>query len=258
MKYIASCSFGKDSLAQIIQIKKLGLPLDEVIYCDILFSAFPRISGEHPLMAQWIPAAERILEKEFGIKVKHITAKKSFVEQFYTEKSKGKHMGEIYGFPYTLGAWCNSRLKLDPIAQYISSINDKVYQYVGIAYDEPDRYRRLKQNETNKIEYGSVLFDNQITEQMAFDICAEHNLVSPVYSSDSFRGGCWFCVKQCIADLYILWKDYPEYFEMLLQLEKDSPVSFKPNSTILEYARRFEHGYIPPRRKKRNEQQNYT
>lgn len=41
MKYIASCSFGKDSLAQIIQIKKLSLPLDEVIYCDILFSASP-------------------------------------------------------------------------------------------------------------------------------------------------------------------------------------------------------------------------
>ncbi len=43
MKYIASCSFGKDSLAQIIQIKKLGLPLDEVIYCDILFSTSPEL-----------------------------------------------------------------------------------------------------------------------------------------------------------------------------------------------------------------------
>lgn len=41
MKYIANCSFGKDSLAQIITIKKLGLPLDEVIYCDILFSDAP-------------------------------------------------------------------------------------------------------------------------------------------------------------------------------------------------------------------------
>lgn len=38
LKYIANCSFGKDSLAQIIKIKELGLPLDEVIYCDIRFS----------------------------------------------------------------------------------------------------------------------------------------------------------------------------------------------------------------------------
>ena len=44
MKYIASCSFGKDSLAMIIKIKELGLPLDEVIYCDIRFDN--NISGE--------------------------------------------------------------------------------------------------------------------------------------------------------------------------------------------------------------------
>lgn len=44
MKYIASCSFGKDSLAMIIKIKELGLPLDEVIYCDIRFDN--NISGK--------------------------------------------------------------------------------------------------------------------------------------------------------------------------------------------------------------------
>lgn len=203
-------------------------------------------------MAAWIPSAEKILEQEFGIKVRHISAKKSFVEQFYTTKSKGKCAGSIYGFPYTLGAWCNSRLKLNPIAQYISSIDDKVYQYVGIAYDEPDRYKRLKMNETNKITYGSVLYDNQITENMAFDICREYNLVSPVYSTESFRGGCWFCVKQCIPDLYLLWKDYPDYYKKLLELEKVSPVSFKPNNTLLEYTKKFESGYIPQRRKKNN------
>lgn len=37
MKYIASCSFGKDSLAMIIKIKELGLPLNEVFYVDIRF-----------------------------------------------------------------------------------------------------------------------------------------------------------------------------------------------------------------------------
>lgn len=57
MKYIASCSFGKDSIAMLIKIKELGMPLDEVIYCDIKFN--DKISGEMPLMAEWIPTAEK-------------------------------------------------------------------------------------------------------------------------------------------------------------------------------------------------------
>lgn len=45
MKYVASCSFGKDSLAMIIKIKELGMPLDEVIYCDIRFD--DALVGKH-------------------------------------------------------------------------------------------------------------------------------------------------------------------------------------------------------------------
>lgn len=56
-KYIASCSFGKDSLAMLIKIKELGMPLDEVVYCDIRFDN--NISGEMPKMAEFIPKAEK-------------------------------------------------------------------------------------------------------------------------------------------------------------------------------------------------------
>ena len=58
MKYVASVSFGKDSLAMLIKIKELGLPLDEVIYCDIRFDN--NISGETPEMANFIPKQESI------------------------------------------------------------------------------------------------------------------------------------------------------------------------------------------------------
>lgn len=34
MKYIASCSFGKDSLAMVLRILEEKLPLDEVIFFD--------------------------------------------------------------------------------------------------------------------------------------------------------------------------------------------------------------------------------
>lgn len=34
MKYIASCSFGKDSLAMVLMLIERGLPLDEVVFYD--------------------------------------------------------------------------------------------------------------------------------------------------------------------------------------------------------------------------------
>lgn len=250
MKHIAFLSFGKDSLAQIIKIKQLELPLDEVVYVDIRYTH--NISGEHPKMAEWIPTAEKILKSQLGVTVKHITAKIPFKEYFYQQKKKGKHIGDIYGFPYTLGAWCNSRLKLDVISQYVNSLNDNVTEYVGIAYDEPNRYDRLIAKNTKTITYRSILFENKITEKTAFEICREHALVSPFYNEGGFRGGCWFCVKQCMADLYELWLKYPTLFAELVLLQKDSFNKFKPDCSIAELENKFINGYVPTRRKTSN------
>lgn len=116
MKHIAFVSFGKDSLAQLILIKKLGLPLDEAVYVDIRYTK--KISGEMPAMANWIPTAEKIIKDKLGITIKHISAQTTFKEYFYRKKEKGQHVGDIYGFPFIIGAWCNSRLKLDVIKKY--------------------------------------------------------------------------------------------------------------------------------------------
>ena len=241
MKYIASVSFGKDSLAMLIEVIKRKLPLDYVIFCDIKFN--DKISGEHPLMSEWIPKAEKLLKDKFGIEVIHLTAKKNFTEQFYTVKQKGNHIGDLYGFPYTIGAWCNGRLKLDPINNFIKGIIKEygaVTEYIGIAKDEPKRLERYKQLETKNHKY-ITLADFNISEAKAFEICQEHNLLSPKYEK-SYRGGCWFCPKQSLNDLWNLWKDYPKYFDMLEEMEKDSFNSFKPNLTLKQIRAKFESG----------------
>lgn len=231
MKYIASCSFGKDSLCMLIKIKELNMPLDEVIFCDIKFDN--NISGEMPLMAHFIPKAEKILKEKYDITVKHLSYEKTFIEQFYTVKQKGNRKGQIYGFPFTIGAWCNARLKINPINKYIKSIQDDVIQYVGIAYDEPERYERL-----NHDTHIAPLYDLKITEQEAFEICKQNDLLSPIYQS-SFRGGCWFCPKQRISQLKYLYETYPELWNKLKEIEKDSPTTFKPNYTIQKLENKF-------------------
>lgn len=188
MKYVLSLSFGKDSMAMLIEVIKRKLPLDYVIFCDIKFN--DKVSGKHPLMAEWIPKAEKLIKDKFDINIVYLTAKKNFTEQFYTIKQKGNHIGDNYGFPYTIGAWCNDRLKLQPISNFIKGIINEygaVTEYIGIAKDEPNRLVRYKELETNKHKY-ITLADLDIDELQAMDICRQHDLLSPKYTN-SFRGG---------------------------------------------------------------------
>lgn len=248
MKYIASLSFGKDSMAMLLEIIKRKLPLDYVIYCDIKYSN--EISGEHPVMAKWIPEAEKILKDKFGIEVIHLSFEKTFVEQFYTVKQRGKHIGDIYGFPLTIGAWCNDRLKMRPINDFFKSIlrtGETITQYIGIAQDEPERLERYKECQSASHKYVT-LADFGITENEALEICKEYGLLSPIYG-EHYRGGCWFCPKQCLRDLWELYTKYPTYFNLLEDLEKDSPIPFRANKTLAQIKQEFQNGKIPVNKK---------
>ena len=110
----------------------------------------------------------------------------------------------------------------------------------------------MKKKETEKRKYRSLLVEQKLTEQDAFKICKRYDLLSPMYSVDGiYRGGCWFCPKQCLADLHSLYKTYPQLWQKLCDMEPNSHNTFKPNCTLAELQARFEKGYIPERRKKR-------
>lgn len=251
---IFSLSFGKDSMATLILAAEQGIPIDRVMYCEIKFN--DEISGEHPLMAEWIPTAERILKERFGITVEH-TFGKTYLEAFYTVNKTGRFSGKIYGFPYIGGAWCNRILKLNAMSKYLSQFKKQtITQFVGIACDEPRRWERMKAKENSRKKYRSLLVEQNLTEQDAFEICKKYDLLSPIYSVDGiYRGGCWFCPKQCNAALYSLWKNYPKLWKELENLEKVKgrriSNKFKPDGNPSDYAKRFEAGYVPKRRKKR-------
>ena len=232
MKYVASLSFGKDSMAMLIKIKELGLPLDEVIYVDIMFD--DDTSGETPEMASFITKAEKILKEKFNVEVTHLRGV-TFKEQFYKVKQRGKHIGDNYGFPYTIGAWCNDRLKMQPIKEYMRKQKDQIIQYVGIAYDEPERYERL-----NHETHIAPLYDLKITEKEAMEICEKYDLLSPIYKT-SFRGGCWFCPKQRLSQLKWLYQEHNDLWNTLRDMEKDSFNTFKPNTTLKDLEERFKN-----------------
>lgn len=157
MKYIASCNCGKDSLAMLKVIKDnpQKYPLDEIMICKVM--ATPQLSGNSPLQEQFIDKMIPRLETEYRVPVTVVKADFSFEEMFYRKKEFGKRIGDIYEFPYTLGAWCNSRLKMSPLNRYFTT-QGSLIQYVGIAYDEPKRAARLGINKC------TPLYEQKITE----------------------------------------------------------------------------------------------
>lgn len=250
---IFNLSFGKDSMATLILAAEQGIPIDHVMYCDIKFD--DGISGEHPLMAEWIPTAEKRLKELFGITVEH-TSHKTYIDEFTTVTSRGKNKGLLRGFPYINRAWCNGELKVRAISKYLRQFEDtSIIQFVGIAADEPKRWQRMKNKETPRIRYRSLLTEQGVTESVAEDICRAHNLLSPVYSTNKTRGGCWFCPKQTLPDLYDIWENHSVLWKRLIALEKLSPRhpsnTFKPAGvTLKSLEERFKNGYIPKRKNK--------
>lgn len=230
MEHILSLSYGKDSLACLGAIEKLGWQLDRIIHAEIW--ATDTIPADLPPIIEFKKKADKIIKERYGITVEHIRSDHTYEELFYRiiTSPKSINAGKIYGFPMIKGAWCNSNLKVSTL----NKLGKNNISYIGIAADEPKRFKTLSDIKI------SPLISAEWTEKMCFDWCVKNDLLSPVYRSSN-RGGCWFCHNQSIDQLRLLRRDYPDYWKLLLKWDKDSPVSFKPDfHTVADYDRRFQ------------------
>lgn len=245
-QHILSPSYGKDSLACLGAIEKLGWQLDRIVHAEIW--ATDTIPADLPPMIEFKAKADKIIKQKYGIEVEHIKANQNYNDVFYKvlgAGGKSKFAGEIYGFPMVRGAWCNSHLKMSVLDKFNKP---GIIQYIGIAADEPNRFHNL-----NDRKY-SPLIELGWSEEECKQWCEENNLLSPIYTT-STRGGCWFCHNQGVQQLRLLRKNYPELWMLMLKWDLDSPVMFKPGSrnspghTVHDFEKRFQFeddGYISP------------
>lgn len=230
MEYIASISYGKDSLAMLEVIHQNNLPLDRIVTVEVMATA--TIPADLPPMMEFKAKADAIIYEKYGIRVEHISAPKSYEDYFYYQckGKKSRNAGKIYGFPLQKGNWCNSRLKVD----VLDKIQKGAVTYIGIAADEPSRFHTL--SETKR----SPLVEYDWTENMCREWCKANDLLSPIYTT-ALRGGCWFCHNQGINQLRKLRKNYPDLWALLLKWDKDSPVTFKGDGhTVHDFEKRFQ------------------
>ena len=189
---------------------KNGEPLDELIYCEVMFDE--NISGEHPEHSDFIYNTAIPYFAAHGIPTRVLRSDKTYLSCFYHVVTRGKTKGMLSGFPLSGRCAIQRDCKMRAIHAYHKTLPPDTVEYIGIAADEPKRLARLKGN------CVSLMAQNNMTEAEAYKLCESEGLLSPIYQF-SKRGGCWFCPNASIRELRHVYDYHPELWQRMLELQ---------------------------------------
>ncbi len=230
MRYIASVSFGKDSLAMLLLLIEKKEPLDEVIFYDTGME-FQSI----------YETRDKVLEilKNKNIKYTELHPKKSFEYTMFDKPVKHRNGSCSKGY-----SWCGGRCrwgtteKNKSISRYLKdNYGNKYKEYVGIASDEPQRI-------TDNSFKIYPLYDWNLTEKDCLLYCYEQGyfwLEDGIRLYDILdRVSCWCCANKNLKELKNYYKHLPKYWNKLKQFQKRTNRPFKNNKhTIFDLEERF-------------------
>lgn len=210
MKYVASISFGKDSLAMLLKLIEEKYPLDYVVFYD---------TGMEFECIYVLRDKIKPMLKQHNIEFIELKPKDPFLytmlERPTYSKQKGYHNG--YGWCGGLCRWGTTE-KLKTIRQFKKSLNDDVIDYVGIAADEPKRFDKAKSE-------GKILplVEWGMTEKDCLDYCYEKGYNWIVDGIDLYsildRVSCWCCANKNLKELKNIYQYLPAYWNKLRQLQ---------------------------------------
>lgn len=139
--YIASCSFGKDSIATTLLALEHGEPLDAAVFSEVMFDHRRGISGEMPEHIEWIYSTAIPRLAALGVRVDVVRSEKDYLTLFHTIIRSGAHQGMLCGWLIGGKCYANRDLKIQPIHRYYGRFRERgVVQYV----DEPRRLARMQ------------------------------------------------------------------------------------------------------------------
>lgn len=225
MKYIASLSGGKDSVAMVLRLIEESWPLNEVIYYDngMDFSAIYDVvyNQVNPIL------------QEHGVKLVTLHPKTEFLWDMFERPVNGKN-GPHNGY-----SWCSGLARWG--TNYKTRVCNKYCrgssQYIGIAYDEQNRVK-------DKI-YPLVQW--QMTEADCLQYCRDHGIHWTEHTKNGDidlydildRVSCWCCCNKNLKELEAIYTYLPEYWKKLKWLQSKTDRPFKKYGTIFELEERF-------------------
>lgn len=227
MKYIASVSFGKDSLAMLLKLIELNYPLDEVVFYDTGME-FQAIYDTRDKILPML--------KEHGIKYTELKPDYDFGWKMFEKPVNGRKNGFHYGY-----SWCGGRCrwgttdKIKATEKYCKGS----YEYVGLAADEPKRLKKERN--------GFKLFplaEFGMTEADCLEYCYNRGFRwvengVPLYEILD-RVSCWCCANKNLKELKNMHDHLPEYWERLkgLQSRTERPMKGEGKS-VFDLEKRF-------------------
>ena len=232
MQYIASVSFGKDSLAMLLSLLSREEKLDEVIFYD---------TGMEFKSIYDIRDKIVVLLKERNIKYTELKPKYSFEYMMFDKPVK--HRNGTYSNGYS---WCGGRCrwgtteKNKTISKYLKKNYGEDYkEYVGIAYDEQNRIK----NDEHKLY---PLIDLNMTERDCLEFCYSQGYY---WEEDGIRlynvldrVSCWCCANKNLKELRNYYNYLPTYWNKLKEFQKRTSRPFKNNKyTIFDLEKRFKN-----------------
>lgn len=130
--------------------------------------------------------------------------------------SRGVNKGLLFGFPWFGRGGCG--FKRDSKEKCLGNLDFEFnlkydFQDIGIAFDEVDRHSQL--NDYKR----SILVEKKITEDMATQYCKVNGLYSPHYLHHK-RDGCVLCPQAKPIGRIEWFKQYPEAFDLVLELQE--------------------------------------
>ena len=233
MKFIASCSFGKDSLAMVLKLLELNYPLDEVIYFDIGVE-FDSIRNN----------AERMkpILRDKGVKFTILEPKETFIHSM-CEKSINKRNGDVQqGYKWCGGtARWGTRLKLDAINKHNKTYGDEVVvEYVGVAADE--RHRINRQRDKNRIKLYPLV-EWEMSEKDCLNYCYNNGWHWSENGYELYdlldRVSCKYCKNKNLKELRNIYHYMPDVWQELKDLQDKVQMPYKDGKTIHDLETRF-------------------
>ena len=225
IKHIVSLSGGKDSTAMLLRMLEEGMPVDIILFCDtgLEFEAMYRHIDK--------------LEKYVKISITRLKAPQSFEYMFYEHmpKRKNPNLEGRKGFSWSgpRNRWCTSVLKTRVINRYLKDLSKEytIYQYIGIAADEPKRVR----------EFNYPLIDWGMTESDCLAYCKERGFDWDGLYDIFHRVSCWCCANKNLKELKNIYLYLPQYWQKLKFLQSKTDRPMKQSGSVFALEERFEN-----------------
>lgn len=233
-KYICSCSFGKDSLAMLLRLIEENKQIDEVIFYDTGMEFESIYSNRDRIKA--------LLEQK-EIKYTELTGQKHFLYDMFCRPIKYRNQeNRIYPYHYGYG-WCGklrwaTSNKTSIITRYLRKHypDCEIYEYVGIALDEPDRVKDNPHKLYPLIEW-------QMTEADCLQYCYDKGYNWDENGVELYsvldRVSCWCCQNKNLKELKNIYLHLPEYWQRLRGLQSRIDEPMKPAGSVFELEERF-------------------